>query len=52
MVLPGLQVLPLTGDHLDDVSRLHKFSSTGGGSVFAAHDLSEVLAAAAAQQHG
>jgi hypothetical protein len=49
---PGLQVLSLTPDQLPDVSRLHRFSSTEGGSVFGARDLSEVLGAAAGQQDG
>lgn len=49
---PALQVLPLTPDQLPDVSRLHRFSSTEGASVFGSRDLSEVLVAAAGQQDG
>jgi hypothetical protein len=49
---PALQVVSLTPDQLPGVSRLHRFSSTEGGSVFGARDLSEVLDAAAGQQDG
>lgn len=48
----SIQVLPLTPEHLADVTRLHKFSSTAAGSVFGARDLTEVLAAAAGSSDG
>lgn len=49
----SVEVRPLTPSDLEDVSRLHRFSSTAaGGSVFGARDLSEVLTAAAEQRDG
>ena len=47
-----MEVLPLTPEHIADVTRLHRFSSSAAGSVFGTRDMTEVLAAAAAGSDG
>lgn len=49
---PQMEVLPLTPEHIADVTRLHRFSSSAAGSVFGTRDMTEVLAAAAAGSDG
>jgi hypothetical protein len=47
-----IEVLPLTPEHLADVTRLHRFSSSAAGSVFVSRDFTVVLEAAAARSDG
>jgi hypothetical protein len=49
---PEIEVLSLTPEHLADVTRLHRFSSSAAGSVFGSRDFTVVLEAAAAGSDG